>query len=359
MKRPTSRSFRAAAFVVALAALAAACGDDDPASEPTASAAVSEGSPPETSSDVPDDGPPRTVAEPGEPAAEVTVVDAVGEVSLTPTDTGIYVLDENAAVGLLTLGIEPIAIARFYQDVAVAPVLELTDSNTVEPGSIEAIAATNPELILGVGHPSHIEARPQLEGVTTVVTPDGASYWGDQLRVFGAVTGTDERAEAVVSAVETRVQELRSALVEAGLDGGEVSIIQTFGTDYYTYGPATLAGELMAALGFTRSELQSDPDGVRFIQVAPELLAEETDADLVFAPAGSDSDGVSVFDNPTVEVGDTPSGVVLEVWFQAHALAAWVILDDVEAVLLGDGQTTTLEDVPAVWNDLIAAVEAQ
>ncbi|MEM9515367.1 MAG: ABC transporter substrate-binding protein [Actinomycetota bacterium] len=351
-----SRPHRSVAVAALLAVFVAACGDSD-SPDQDAATPVSADAPDTTVTASTTDAPVPSGAE--QAANQITVVDAVDEVSLTPTDTGIYALDESAGVGLLTLGVEPVAIARFYQDVAVAPVLELTGSNTVEPGGVEAVAATEPELIIGVGHPSHIEARPELEGVTTVVTPDGASSWADQLRVYGAATGRTERAEAVIAAVEARIETLRSDLKSAGAAGGEASIIQTFGTDYYTYGPDTLAGELLQALGFTRSEIQSDPDGMRFIQVSPELLGQETDADVVFAPAGSDSDGLSVFDNPAVNVGDTPAGVVLEVWFQPHALAAWVILDDIEAVLLGDGQTTTLDDVPQVWEELLAAADAE
>ncbi|MEM9132658.1 MAG: ABC transporter substrate-binding protein [Actinomycetota bacterium] len=366
-----SRTRRLLMIVAVLCLLAAACGDGESDGDTATDGAV-EGSETaeeaatdaDTTSDNGDgDGDDGDDAAEDEAAAddevgEVTVVDAVGEVTLTATDAGVYVLDESAAVGLLTLEVEPLAVERFFQDVAVAPVLELTGVNTVDPGSVEAIAAAEPSLIVGVGHPTFLEARPQHEGVAPVVTPDFTTSWSDQLEVFATATGTTDRAGAVTAAVQARIDTLRADLAAAGFDGGEASIIQTFGSDYYSYGPTTLAGDLLQQLGFTRSEIQTDTDQFGFVQISPELLAQETDADVVFAVAGSDSGGVSVLDHPTVDVGDTPAGVVLEVWFQNHALAAWIILDDIEAILLGDGRTTSLDDVADVWTDLLTAVDA-
>lgn len=155
-----------------------------------------------------------------------------------------------------------------------------------------------------------------------------------------------------------RIVELRAALAEAGFEGATASLIQELG-EYLAYGPTTLAGQLLAELGFVRSELQSEAGDFGFITVAEELLPAETDADVVIAIAGGNgTDAASIFDSPAVDVGDTPSATVMAAWTGNHALAAWMILDDIEAIALGDGNVTNVDNVVDVWADLVAAIDA-
>lgn len=69
----------------------------------------------------------------------------------------------------------------------------------------------------------------------------------------------------------------------------------------------------------------------------------------------------TIFDNPVVDPGDATTAVVMgDHWIANHALAYWQILDDIEALLLGDGSpsTGTPEEVIAAWQQLRAAVAA-
>lgn len=374
------------AVVLALTLVAVACGDDDAASNgasDTSSEAstVAEGSPdsdgdgngevsePNASEDPQptqdDEADQAGDSEPGEAdtasgSGEITVVDASGEVTLTPTATGVYALDDIAGIGLLALGVEPIVIEQFFQDPVLGIVLEAEDATTAEPGSIEAVAVAAPELIVSVSHPQILSSREQYEGIATVVMPEVGNDWPDQLRVFGAVTGTDDRAEVIIGLIQARIESLRTELEAAGFGGAVATVIQPFGAEFYAYGPGTLPGNLLEELGFTRTEAQSNTtaENFGFIPISEELLAQEAGVDVVFAVEGSAGGIDSILDHPTVQIGDTPSSVVLQAWFQSHPLTAWMILDDVESTVLGEGTATATADIVELWEALLSEIEA-
>ncbi|MEM7341075.1 MAG: ABC transporter substrate-binding protein [Actinomycetota bacterium] len=359
---------RAVAALLAVALVAASCGSDSETETSSQSASASESasssdsasesaSASDSASAVSDEEVAEDEADGADDGETVTVVDATGEVTVPVTDAGVYALDEYAALALLSLEVEPVVVEAFFQDMTLAPVIESEGATLNPAGSVEAIAAAQPDLILGIGHPNSLEVRDQHLGIAPAAYPDFTVSWQEQLEVFAQATGRSDRGTEVIAAVEGKVAELQAALDEAGFGGQSVSIIQTFGPEYYAYGPTTLAGQLVAQLGFTRSEIQSGDGDFGFILVAEEFLIEETSSDINFGISGADSDFASVFDNPVVDVGDRPHSPVIDAWTGNHALAAWIILSDIESVLLGDGSVTTLDDVVERWGELEAAID--
>ncbi|MEM1335637.1 MAG: ABC transporter substrate-binding protein, partial [Actinomycetota bacterium] len=281
-----------------------------------------------------------TVAE--DPASEegaggtIVVTDVVGEREVPVTDEGIYALDELMGTLLLTLGVEPVTTAAFFQDPLLAPVLLQERTELVEYGSVESIAATDPDLILGIGHPNFIEIFDSLNGAAPTVLPDFNSSWQDQTRLIAQVVDREAEAETLVATVESRIAELAAEIDDAGLTGTEVSIVQNFGPDWFSYGPSIASSAVLAELGFTRSEAQSSDDNFGFPQLSEEIIPDETSSPFVFGVATTSPDGSvigTVTDNPLVGGPDSVVTDVSEAWFNNSVLGIWIVLDDVEAVV--------------------------
>ncbi|MEM9520066.1 MAG: ABC transporter substrate-binding protein [Actinomycetota bacterium] len=372
-----TRSRRGLAALAALSLFVAACGDDEETStaSDSASASASESESASASAsasemaeeDTSDSASASEMSEEdtsdsasaSETAETVVVADVMGDVEVPVTSEGVYALDEFAGVALLTLGVSPVQVDAFFQDPLLGPVIESEGVTLEGAGSIESIAATQPQLILGIGHPLHMESRDQHLGIAPVATPDFTTSWAEQTAIFGAATGTTDRADALVAVVEGRIADLAGRIEAEGLAGSTISIIQQFGPEYYAYGPTTLVGDLSAQLGFARSEIQSGAGDFGFIQVSEELLGAETDAAVVVDIDSGEDDGVSIFDSPVVDTTNASAvGQASYAWTGNHALAAWVILDDMESIIFGDGSTTQISDIISSWEALVAAVDA-
>ncbi|MEM9042306.1 MAG: ABC transporter substrate-binding protein [Actinomycetota bacterium] len=374
------------ASVAALALIAAGCGDDDSGAEGGAEAATVE------SAHVSDDGPAASgstsdaapvdgttggaepaVTEPepvdeGGPAdegpaevsvgdadpARITITDVTGEKEVPVTDQGIYALDELMGTMLLTLGVEPATTAAFFQDPLLAPVLLSEQTDLVEFGSVESIASTRPGLVLGIGHPNFIEIVDELSGVAPTVLPDFTSSWRDQTRLIAQVVDREAEAEAVIGAVDGRIAGLSAEIDDAGLTGQRVAVVQQFGPEWFAYGPTTISGSVVADVGFTRSVAQSGSENFGFLPLAEELVPDETDVPFVFGIATTAGAGTSpIVDNPLVGGADSVVVDVSEAWFNNSALGAWIVLDDLEAIVFGRGEITEIDGAGAAFDDLL------
>ncbi|MEM7276321.1 MAG: ABC transporter substrate-binding protein [Actinomycetota bacterium] len=292
-------------------------------------------------------------------AVEITLTDVTGEVTLPVTDSGVYALDEFAGIALLTLDVQPAVVEAFFQDMTLGPIIESEGVTLAAAGGLEPIAAAEPELILGIGHPNLTELKEQHVGIAPVAYPDFTLPWTDQTEQFAAAVGRSDRGEAVVAVIEERLEEVKAKVAEAGLDGARASLIQPFGNEYYAYGPTTLAGTVLADLGFTRSEIQSGAGDFGFIQVSEELLGDETDAELVISLSADDGAFGSLFNSPVVNPGDDAfTGDVGDAWVSNTALSAWIILNDIEAIIVTGEDPATSADVLDQWSSLKERIDA-
>ncbi|MEM1335710.1 MAG: hypothetical protein AAGG08_19870, partial [Actinomycetota bacterium] len=115
------------------------------------------------------------------------------------------------------------------------------------------------------------------------------------------------------------------------------------------WGPTTLPGEIVADLGFTRSETQSADGTFGFILVSEEALVDEVAADVVIGVPENVNAPDTIFDSPVVQMGETVHGVASEMWIANHAFTAWLVLRDVEALVLGDGELVSNDDLVDAW----------
>ncbi|MEO1061615.1 MAG: ABC transporter substrate-binding protein [Actinomycetota bacterium] len=352
-------SLRALVPIAALSLLLAACGDgddsDSAAAETSTGSASASAPAPETTETAETDSTDNSTSEGGE---TVSVTDVVGDKEVPVTESGIYALDELMGILLLTLGVEPDTTAAFFEDPLLAPVLEAR-SELVTAGSVESVAATQPELILGIGHPNSIEIHDDYAGIAPVVLPDFTASWQDQTRQIAQVVGRVDEGEAAIAVVEARVAQLAAEVEAAGLAGQQISIMQNFEGSYFAYGPTTISGSIAADLGFVRSEAQSSADNFGFIPISAELVPAETDVPIVVGVLALSADGlVSLFEDDLVSTDDKLAADVGDAWFNNTALGAWIVLDDLEAMLFDRGEIADVDAASGRFDELLAAIDA-
>lgn len=220
---------RITALLLALALLAVACGEDDPAES-------SDG----------DAGP--------------------SIVSLSPTATEILF-----AIGA---GDQVVAVDQFSNYPADAPI---TDLDGFAP-NVEAIAAYDPQIIVMQSN----EASTALEdlGFTVVVQDSPADFDGvyAQIEELGTVTGNEDGAAALVDEIRTEI----AALVADAPDASGKTYYHELGTDFYSVNGDTFIAEVYGLFGL--ESIGDEADGEAFDGYLP--LSEEyilsADPDFIF-----------------------------------------------------------------------------
>ncbi|MEM9133546.1 MAG: ABC transporter substrate-binding protein [Actinomycetota bacterium] len=286
-------------------------------------------------------------ADDGSAAAEVTLADATGtEVTVPVTDQGVYALDGAVAIQLLALGVVPDAMGTWIQDlaaqeVAAAAGTELLDYPGNEP-PMETIAAGDPQLILGVGHPFNTAAAPQLQAIAPTFVIDFGAPWQEQLRAVGDATGRAEEAEVIITRIAERTAEVAVLVEESGRAGESVSIIGNRNGAPVAFAANSLAHQILAELGFTRPEPQ-DVDGTPpfpAVLFSEEQLADH-EADIVVEMTGDVFGPDLLTESPLLDTSDSEVALVYgQPWGTSSPLGAWTILTDVERLLAGEPLTT-------------------
>jgi iron complex transport system substrate-binding protein len=258
----TRREFIA---VLAAAGLLTACGDgdDDGMGEPSGTA-----------------GGTRTVAhllgESEVPVPPTRVVAVTGTVEL---DT------------LVALGVIPVAAAELESGVGFSGQVADRLDGTVMLGTrrdinLEAVAAQEPDLIVGtVGWLTDL--YPELSGIAPTVPIDDSTGWRDVTRQVAEAVGHRERAEAVVAAVDERIDDLAAAVGD-GVAGLTYTLMVSFASagEYGLYHLPEDVDALLQRLGMVRPQQQLDlfPPGEYYAAISLEQVdVLDTDVILLFA----------------------------------------------------------------------------
>lgn len=304
------------------------------------------------------DRPATGTAPPDGDAAGIIIRGATGAVAITPTDTGIWALDDATAVHLLSIGVTPAHAARnaYSGDEIVAAGYRLAEDAGVqlaEPGNAELVAAAAPSLIVGMDFPDHHEILPELQHVAPVLLTDDLAGWDEQLELLGAATGHETEAAALVGRLRASIDELARRIAAADHAGASVSLLSDCGAQVCAYGAARTAGSLLEELGFTRPEAQRDQgNDWGYINVSREQL-DEHEADIVLSLTGSVSARPVFEDAPLLDTSDAVTAAVdFGAWFSVGALNVQWMLHDVDALLFGDGEPATAADAGELWDRL-------
>ncbi|MDF2990000.1 MAG: ABC-type Fe3+-hydroxamate transport system, periplasmic component [Microbacterium sp.] len=184
-------------------------------------------------------------------------------------------LDTAVSVGITPVGS---AVANMVNGVpSYLGVEGVTPVGTVSEPDLEAIAALEPDLILGT-ESRHSALYDQLSAIApTVFIATQADPWRDNAALIGEALGREDDVQKAVDAVDERCAEIKSA---HDLTGQTAEMIRPRDeTTLSLYGPVSFAGSLLECVGYTIPDHEWE-DGLQ-ADISPENIASAT-ADAVF-----------------------------------------------------------------------------
>ncbi|MGQ0773130.1 MAG: iron-siderophore ABC transporter substrate-binding protein [Pseudonocardiales bacterium] len=162
---------------------------------------------------------------------------------------------------LLALGVTPVATREWFgeQPGALWPWARdqaggATPDVLAYELNYEKIVALRPDLILAVSWGITEEEYPKLSQIAPTVAQsydfvDGGTPWQDQTRIIGRALGQEQRAQELVTAVETRFAESRRAYPQ--FPGATAVAAYDFGDRQLgIYGPQDPRARILTSLGF-------------------------------------------------------------------------------------------------------------
>lgn len=196
-------------------------------------------------------------------AFPVTIEHKFGETTIESEPERVASVGFNEQDTLLALGVTPVAVREWFGDKPRATWEwaqdELGDAEpTVLPAGeldMEKIAALEPDLILGIFSGITEEQYDRLSRIAPVVAQpddyvDFGVPWQDQTRIIGRAVGRQDRAEELVSDLESRIESVREQHPEFEGASGMVGFLGGGDANYHLYGPDDLRSRFMSALGF-------------------------------------------------------------------------------------------------------------
>ncbi|WP_432492400.1 ABC transporter substrate-binding protein [Kineococcus auxinigenes] len=280
-QRPARRAVLAGASGSALLALAA-CSGDGRAAQPSPAASTSTAPAPRTITteqgavEVPGD-PQRIVVLSGGLAGYLFALDA----PVVATDTRVLGITD------LEGGFPPA-----WSDEATAQ--GTTALPAGEELNIEAVAAADPDLIIGGGQGiTAVQAQEAYEELAalapTVLVPATTTGWQEQLELVAEATGRTDGVDALVDAYDAKVEQVRSSITVP--DGSAVFLLSLpVGEPYLVPAGAALPA-LAEEVGFTPDDVVTKAGNPALygsgdsFEVSPELLARVADAPTAFVVA--------------------------------------------------------------------------
>ncbi len=324
--RPLRRMGVAALAVVALTGVAASCSSDDSADDTTTTAAGSEAA---SETTVTDTGP-RTVEH------------AMGSTEVPAAPEKVVVLDSSMLDSAVALGVTPVGATEGLAGAGLPPYLgeDVTDDvelvGLTESPNLEAIAALQPDLIIGakVRHEGIYDQLSQI--APTVFSESSGTDWQSQVRLTGDALNRADAAEELLSDFETRAAEVGEAI---GAEGTTATIVRFIPGQIRLYGPATFSGSVLTAVGFDLGDQGYDPQYGMAVISAENI--DSVDTDVLFATnpeAESDgqvqSDRASLgtrWENLSVVQAGQQFDITDQTWMTGiGVLGANRILDDLE-----------------------------
>ena len=304
MKR--SRTAQAAALLLPLTLVAAACGGDDDATADATAPAVT-GSPAgggavttEPSTAPSNTAPSSTAPSSATPAAEfpVTIEHKYGETTIDAPPERVVSIGFGEHDGLLAIGVKPVAVRDWYGDMPYATWPWAQDElGDLQPEVIpstelnfEQIAALQPDLILGISSGISDADYATLSGIApTIAQPGGyvdyGTPWDVALEIAGQATGRTAEATQAIADAKAKFATVRAAHPEwQGLNAGVTYIYENQPGGYSS---EDVRPRFLAELGLGTPAHYDEVAGDQFwFTVSAERLPElDTDV-LIWLPGG-------------------------------------------------------------------------
>jgi len=270
-----------------------------------------------------------------------TVTHALGETVLESKPTRVVVLDGGELDDVLSLGITPVGLANpesaAGQPSYLADKLDgVADVGTINNLDLEAIAALEPDLILG----SKLRADqlyPQLSQIAPTVFAIRPGFpWKENFLLVADAVGEENEAVEVLNAYQRRADDIR-----ASFDGTPptISLVRFMSGKIRLYGNLSFIGVILQDVGLPRPALQ-DVDELA-VEVSPETITQAEGDRVFYTSYGrpEDTGEAAVIAGPLWnQIEAVQSGratrVSDETWFLALGpTGAMLVLDDLEELL--------------------------
>jgi iron complex transport system substrate-binding protein len=267
-----------------------------------------------------------------------TVTHARGQTRLETKPSRVVVLDTGELDDVLSLGITPVGVASPNGEIPsyLEPRLAgVTNIGSLDGLRIEAIAALEPDLILG--SQLRVDAlydQPAAIAPTVLGIRPGFP-WKENLLLAGAALGEETRATELLNDYQRRADELRTGLPSTP----SISLLRFMPERIRLYGNLSFIGVILQDVGLPRPPIQDIDD------LAAEISQEnisQADADWLFyssygPPAGT-AEGAVVGGELWGRLGAVQRGTARpvndEVWFLGLGpTGANMVLDDLQAFL--------------------------
>lgn len=242
-------------------------------------------------------------ASPASPASESPAADAersiqhvLGATKVKGTPSKIVVLEWTYAEDLLSLGVQPAGVAdieNMKKNVSLPTELEadVQDVGTRQEPNLEAIAALEPDLIIGVKF-RHEATYDQLSAIapTLLFNPYPEEGNGDQyqemvstFKTIADVVGKTAEADAVLADLQTTYDVAKAKLAAAGKEGQSIVLAMAYtNQNAVTFRLTTdngLAIKIMENIGLKNAYKSEQFEGYGFSTKDVEALTTLQDAD--------------------------------------------------------------------------------
>ena len=251
---------------------------------------------------------------------------------------------------LLALGIVPVGTTEWFggypgavwpwaQDKLGGTIPEVVgDSATI---NFERITALQPDLILALYSGVTEEQYELLAQIApTVAQPaDYVDYgipWEELTRTVGRAVGQVEEADALVSSVEARFEEVRGEHPEFA---GATAVVATPWEGIYVYGREDLRGRFLTALGFEVPEWVDEVAGEEFGGNLSQERADLLNVDVIVWLDAEDGEG--------------PLGGPLYATLDVHTEGREVVLDSYDDPLGGATSFVSVLSLPYLLDGLV------
>lgn len=267
----------------------------------------------------------------------VTVVDQLGREVVIEKEPETLVSGYYISTSLLLalgekdnlVGIEAKANSRFIYKLSAPEIIELPSVGTAKEFDLEGCAALNPDLIILPAKLKNVIPSLEELGFTVIaVNPENQTLLEEAVVLLGTATNSMERANALLTFSETKLEEVETALKDAELPtvymSGNSSFLSTAGPAMYQNGVIVEAGGKNVADELTDT-YWAEVSYEQIITWNPQYIIIAADADYTVEDVLADENLVDcdaiknnqVYQFPTdIEAWDSPvpAGVLGKVW---------------------------------------------
>lgn len=212
-----------------------------------------------------------------------TIEHAMGSTEIDKTPEKIVILTNEGTEALLALGVTPVGAVKSWTGNPwyphIAEQMEgVTEVGTESEPNLEAIAALQPDLI--IGNKMRQEAvYEQLSAIApTVFAETLRGDWKENFQLYAKAINKEDKGKEVLAAYDNRIAEFKEQAGDKLKQ--KVSMVRFMGGEVRIYQKDTFSGVILEEIGFARPESQ-DVDEFALKGVTKEMIPQ-MEGDILF-----------------------------------------------------------------------------